>query len=117
MKHLIPGLLPLILLACNSGTVANGVPAHIIKPDESSRNELQRIVSTALGLKSVVLASDALTKTNVLIIERKNRLGMGINLSKPKVFRLVKSGSQCVLVYQGSNKRWVLRNTQCGPVN
>lgn len=114
MKQLIIGFLPVFLLACKSVTVDNNnVPAHIVAPDDASRSEIQQVVSSALGLKSVVLADDALTKTNVLVIERKNRLGMGIDLGKPNVFRLVKSGSKCVLVFQGTNKRWALRNTRC----
>jgi len=117
----------IVLTACNSTSIkitTQDVPARIIAVNKSSRTELQRIVSTALNIPSVLLANDALTKTNILIIEQKRRFGLNTNKhqainerEKPSVFRLVKEGARCVLTLQGTDKRWVLKNTKCKPVN
>lgn len=106
-------LFPMVMTGCNSEAIHKAVPAHIVNVTDSSREELQQVVSSALNLESIMLASDALTKSNVLIIERKSRKGLGYELEKPKVFRLLKSGMQCVLVYQGTSKQWILQESQC----
>jgi len=104
-------------------TAMQDVPARIIAVNNTSRLELQRIVASALNRSSVLLAGDALTTSNVLIIEHSRRLVLNANKhqamnerAKPSVFRLVKSGENCVLTLQGTNKRWALKNTQCKAV-
>ncbi len=115
-----------LLTACSStslNTAIPNVPARIVAVNNSSKAELQRIVANALNLSKVLLAGDALTHGNVLIIEQKRLLGINTHSrkainerAKPSVFRLVKSGDNCVLILQGTNKRWALKKTQCEPI-
>lgn len=118
MKHIVSLFFVFILLpmvACTSNTISTVVvPARIIDESAASRSALQRAVSAALNLSRILLRDGALTKSNVLIIERKYLTGL--SLDKPKVFRLVKSGNRCILLLQGTNKRWILQNTRCEQV-
>jgi len=116
-------LMVLMQTACTTKsmeTVSRDVPARIIAVNNSSRAELKRIVASALKRSSILLAGDALTNSNVLIIESSRLFGLNANKhqainerAKPSVFRLVKSGENCILILQGTKKRWTLRNTQC----
>ncbi len=104
-----------LITACNSETYRSEsfIPARITQPTHASREDIQQALSSALNLPKVLLAEDALTHSNVLIIEQKRLLD---ERSRPSIFRLFKSGSQCILVLQETRQRWVLENTQCAPV-
>lgn len=106
----------LLLTACNSDTYQSEslIPAKVAQPNDASRQELQHTISSALNLPKVLLSEDALTHSNVLIIEQSRLLN---EMSRPNIFRLFKSGSQCILVLQGTNKRWILENIQCESVH
>lgn len=114
MRHLnklsIVGVF-LALAACKTGTVRADMPAYIVDPTPESRAELQRIVSGALGGRSVTIADVALTNDSLLIIEPKHLTGR--DLGRPEHFMLVSSGSRCVLVHQGTEERYALRQTTC----
>lgn len=101
----------LILSACKTGAVRADVPARIINPTPESRAELLRVVSEALNGRVVTLADGALTNDSLLIIEPKHLSGR--DLRKPEHFRLVLSGSRCVLVNQGTEARYELTETTC----
>ena len=99
------------LAACATGIVRADMPAYITEPTPESRAELERVVSRALGGKAVTISGDALTNDSLLIIEPKNLTGR--DLGRPQRFMLVSSGARCVLVHQGTEARYVLRETVC----
>ena len=83
----------------------------IVDPSPESRAELESIVSAALNGREVVIADDALSTDSLLIIEPSHL--MGRDLRRPEHFRLVLSGSSCVLVHQGTDARYELTETNC----
>lgn len=105
--------------AANSSEV--DVPAVIVDPDEQTRSELLAAVSGALNGRPVTLASDALTSSSLLTVERKShenlegRPATGRMLESPEQFRLVKSKSHCILIHLGSGKRMPLEHGKCTP--
>ncbi len=101
----------ILLSACKAGGMRTDVPARITNPTQNSRAELQRVVTDALGGRQVRIADDALTSDNQLIIEPANLTGR--DFGRPEHFRLVLSGSQCVLVHQDSQARLALAETTC----
>jgi len=111
----------LALAACASMASGRDVPAVITSPTPESRAELTRVVRRALHDAPVTLADDALTRASELIIERSRpRNASGVPLSgremrRPEHFRLVKNGSQCVLVHEHSGKRFPLAAATCAP--
>ena len=110
----------LLLSACASSQAQEGVPAVITNPTAESRAELLRAVSNALQGAPVVLGDDALTAASSLFIDRTaarsaGRRLDGRELGKPEQFRLLKQGSQCVLVHENSGKRQLLVSASCQP--
>jgi hypothetical protein len=78
-------------------------------------------VARALNGASITVADDALTRVSALIIERSRpRNADGVPLSgremhRPEHFRLVKNGSQCVLVHERTGRRFTLAAATCAP--
>jgi hypothetical protein len=111
----------LALWGCKSVHSAPEVPAVIVQPTAESRAALASTLRQAFHGAPVTLADDALTTTNVLIIERvpvRDENGLPIDgreRGTPERFELVKSGESCVLLQQRTGKRFVLANTQCSP--
>jgi hypothetical protein len=103
-------ILPL-LLACKTGAVKHEVSAYIVDPTAESQAELRQVVSSMLGGREVTLADDALTTQSMLVIEPQNLTGR--DLGKPDQFRLLLSGSECVLVHLGSDARSELTKANC----
>lgn len=109
----------IILFACKNSDTRQEIPALLIEPTAESRAELLDVVSNALNNAHLTLADDALTKTSLLIIERKrhrdlnNNPVMGRELGQPEQFRLLLSGDQCVLVHLNGRNRSVLKNARC----
>ncbi len=101
----------LALGACKTDAIRSEVSAQVIDPTPESHAELQHVVSSALGGRSVTIAENALTKESMLIIGPRNLTGR--DLGKPEQFRLVLSGSTCILVHLGSNSRSELAKTNC----
>ena len=94
-------------------------PAKIVAPTPSSRAELERVVSAALGGVAVELADDALVHNSMLSVEprayrdaQNNRI-MGRDPGTPTQFRLLKHGEQCILERPDTQRRWVLSDTRC----
>jgi hypothetical protein len=105
----------LLLSACKS----DDRPARIVDPDSASRAELHSVVAAALHGVDVTLAADALTQSNLLIIEptayrdaQNNRI-MGREVRAPVRFVLLKRGDHCVLESSATHERWVLTATRC----
>ncbi len=96
-------------------------PAVIVNPTPESRAELEHVVSDMLFGARVTLPMDALTKSSVLVLERERikRLGqpplMGRDLGKPERFRLLTTGSGCILVHESNDARYELPATDCAP--
>jgi hypothetical protein len=111
----------LCLAACATVPPQRDVPAVITSPTAKSRAELVRVVSRALNAAPLTIADDALTRDSALIIERARARGpdgaplTGRDTGKPEHFRLVKNGSRCVLVHEGSGKRFTLASATCSP--
>jgi hypothetical protein len=100
-------------------TAASDAPAKIVVPTVQSRAELRRTVVTALDGMPVTLADDALTRESTLSIERQRALdanGRRIDAretTRAELFRLVKHGTDCVLIHERTQSRTTLRATRC----
>ena len=110
-----------VLAACQARPASQDVPAVVTRPSAESRAELVRVVTSALKGAPVTLADDALTRESTLIIERarpRDAAGVplaGRELGRPEHFRLVRNGTRCVLVHEGSGRRFTLVATTCSP--
>ena len=110
------------LAACATATGRPDLPAMLTNPTAESRAELARRVSGVLHGAQITLADDALTRDSTLIVERtRPRTPDGVPLNgremgRPEHFRLVKNGSRCVLVHEGTGKRRTLKAATCSPV-
>jgi hypothetical protein len=93
--------------------------AIIVNPSETGRRELARVVREALHGAPVTLADDALTTSNMLVIDHteprdgSGRPLDGRRLSRPQSFELFTRKSRCVLVQTRTGRRWTLRHTEC----
>ena len=111
----------LMFAGCRTVSSPGEVPAIIVNATPESRAALTKTVSEALNGAPVKLAADALTKTDVLIIEREHPLDMaghplnGREREMPEHFQLVKSGDQCVLVHPRTERRFPLAGVECSP--
>jgi hypothetical protein len=112
----------LALTACRTVPAQRECPSVIIDPSAESRAALAEAVSQALNGARVKLADDALTKTDLLTIERElHRDSSGLPLNgrerrMPEQFRLVKAGEQCTLVHAGTGRRFPLAGVKCAPL-
>ena len=117
-RNLIAASLALTTLGCQTFGSSVDTPARIVKPDDASRAALQEAVNTAFGT-NVTLADDALTDSSLLTIERNPRPTIdnpnpqGRNMEMPFQLRLFINGTDCVLVDQRDNARYILANTSC----
>jgi len=114
------GLMLITLPACRAWPdAAAAAPAIITHPTAESRAELERAVSHALGGAPVRLANDALTRDSLLLIGRaqaRDARGLPLNgreLTRPQHFRLLRRGSQCVLLHVENGESRVLAHTTC----
>ena len=112
-------VLTLLGAACGAPVVQPDVPALLTNPGPETLQEIEQTVSTALNDTKVTLATDALTKNSVLVIERgmQRRIDrppeLGRDLGRPIRFQLVIDGQQCVLVDQQSGQHWPLATVEC----
>jgi hypothetical protein len=111
----------LLAAGCHPRLAPPDVPAVLTSPTAESHAELVRVVREAMNGAPVTIADDALTADGVLIVERARQpaakdmnLG-GRETGRPEHFRLVKSGSRCVLVHQETGRRWTLESATCSP--
>ncbi len=109
----------LIATGCRTVSAQTDVPAVIVNPNAQSKAALTKAVSDALHGAPVRVADDALTKTDVLIIEREHPRDPaghpldGREREMPEHFQLVKSGDQCILVHRRSEQRFPLAGVAC----
>ena len=98
---------------------AAATPDVIVDASDAGRAELKQVVSSALGGRPVLLATDALTQSSELVIERTPRSGPhgvripGRNTEPARRFRLLLSGGKCVLAYVNTDQRYELRRITC----
>lgn len=104
------------------GSAVDGeVPARIVNPTDTSRAELERVVSDMLFGTEVTLADDALTESSVLVLERSRRRSMtnpplsGREMREPERFQLVTDGERCFLIHGAGRARYELSDTECVP--
>jgi len=106
------------VVGCQTLASGEDMSARITNPTDHSRAALQNAVNDALNT-DVALADDALTDSSVLTIERDPSRSMqgppaqGRNMDTPIQFRLVLNGSDCVLIDQRDNSRYLLEKTTC----
>lgn len=112
----------LLLTACSSQSAqGTPVPALLTSTSDSSRAELESVVSRALHGVAVTLAEDALTQESLLVVERRPQRSLqqpgldGRKLQKPEKFRLMTDGSNCWLVKVSDSSRWPLEGVSCIP--
>jgi hypothetical protein len=107
-----------MLTACAS-LAQQDVPARLDAPSAAARVELLEAVRSALNTSTVTLAGDALTQESTLTIARvplrdaAGRRVTGRDYETPEHFRLVKSGSRCVLIHVGTQTRYELTEARC----
>ncbi len=108
----------LTMVGCQTLAGGEDMSARITNPTDHSRAALRNAVNDALNT-DVALADDALTDSSVLTIERRPPRSMqsppaqGRNMDTPIQFRLVLNGSDCVLIDQRDNSRYLLEKTTC----
>jgi len=106
------------LFACQTVTTNFDKPARITDPTDESRAALRATVNAALYAE-VTLAGDALTNSNLLLIERAmpqtiaGSPALGRNMEMPYQFRLVINGDDCILIDQRDESRHALQDTNC----
>ena len=106
------------VVGCQTLASGEDMSAHITNPTDHSRAALQNAVNDVLNT-DVALADDALTNSSVLTIERHPPRNMqsppaqGRDMDTPIQFRLVLNGSDCVLIDQRDNSRYLLEKTTC----
>jgi hypothetical protein len=107
------------LPACSAWPARAGTPAVIIHPTAASRAALERAVSAEFHGVPVRLAGDALTRDSLLVVSRaqaRDVRGLPLNgreLGRPQHFRLLRRGSQCVLLHLETGRARVLTHTTC----
>jgi hypothetical protein len=107
------------LVACRAPARQPDVAAVLVDPTLQSRAQLANAVNQMLGVSSVTLADDALTRSSTLLMERspaRDPSGVritGRDYGKPETFTLVKSGGDCVLVSGRDDRRIVLTDATC----
>jgi hypothetical protein len=124
MRLLTPAVIlagTLALSGCLVRVAPPDVPAVLTNPTGRTHAELARAVSRAMNGAPVTIADSALTSDDVLIVDRVvRRDARGVELNgretgRPEHFRLVKSGSRCVLVHERTGRRWTLQAATCSP--
>jgi hypothetical protein len=109
----------LALAGCSAQPAQPEVAALLSAADAASRAELERVISEAFNGVTVTLADDALTRESTLTIERaRPRDAQGVpldgrDMGRPEHFRLLKVGSDCMLVQESTGQRWTLRDSKC----
>ena len=112
-----------IIASCETHSPINDVPAILNRPTPASHGELVSIVSSVLGQSPVMLSHDALTRTNLLTIERKRIQRIegdhdGRRMAEiPSQFRLVINKSDCVLIDRQEQSRYKLMEISCREQN
>lgn len=108
----------LLASACKTIEPAQAKPAVISNPSPETTAELTQLVSTIYGGRSVTLAPDVLTETNILSIQiaphKKDGLPvMGAIQEMPRQFQLLKHEDDCYLYDSQNDTLYPLETVQC----
>jgi hypothetical protein len=118
-------LVLVVAIAAGCGHLAadDEQPAVLVDPTDAVRAELRAALTAALGQTPIAIADDALTETNVLIIDRapvrelENRpLDGRVLESTAQRFELVLAVGECVLVRPSDSWRMPLATAVCTPL-
>ena len=108
-----------ILPACASRAGQTAAPAVLVDLTEQNRRQLASVVAKALHRDKVLLAPDALTQTDLLIITRAPRRTlnqnpvMGRSEEKGEYFNLKKENDRCFLIHQSTQEIYPLKDVHC----
>ncbi len=108
----------LSLAGCRVLATGGDMPARIVDSSDAGRAELQATINSVLHTE-VTLADDALTASDMLVIEYGppgsiDRAPVrGRVLAAPIRFQLVRNGAACFLVDQRDGARYRLAATRC----
>ena len=112
-----------IAAACRHLAADDDRPAVLVAPTDAVRAELRAALAAALGQAPVAIADDALTQTNVLVIERapvrelENRpLDGRVIEPTAQRFELVLVAGECVLLRPVDSWRMRLASATCKPL-
>lgn len=106
----------LLLAACHASEPR---PAVLVEPDAAARAEVKAFVAKALRREDVLIAPNALTQTNSLIIERRRprsldgRMMQGREVGRPERFELTAVGNKCVLTHMSAAGDSTKLHAQC----
>lgn len=107
------------MLAACASMAGEETSAVLTQPNSQTHAEVVKIVSTALNVPTVTIAADALTRDNLLVIERTpardagGRRLQGRELGKPEQFQLLRSKNKCVLLHVQTGARYELTGNVC----
>ena len=111
----------LVAAACQS--IGSDEPADVaalrVGSTPASMAEIRDRVEKALPGRGILLASDAFTKSSLLVIERRRHerlegaLVTGVADEAPHRFRLILDGGRCELVHLNTGRRHALTRTRC----
>ena len=112
-----------VLAGCGHLGASEEVPAVLVDPTDAVRAELRAALTAALGQAPVAIADDALTQTNVLVIDRApvrdlaNRpLDGRVVAPTAQRFELVLASGGCVLLRPADAWRMRLAGANCKPL-
>lgn len=121
MSRILVALMAVAVMGCQTIAIESDHAARITNPDAASRAALQAAVNAALNT-NVRISATALTDGDLLTIETnpprtmENPNPQGRILEMPVRFHLVINGTDCVLVDQRDQVRYLLANTSCAPL-
>jgi len=95
--------------------------AVLSKSSVDVRAEIAEAVSKALNGRKVLISQNSLMDTNRLIIERRSAMHQGISvmtrdMPMPDHFRLMMTGTSCVLVHEQTGETYPLSRVACKPL-
>ena len=120
-NRILVALMAVVVMGCQTTAIETDHAARITNPDSASRAALQAAVYAALHT-NVRISDTALTDGDVLTIEKDpprtmdNPNPQGRILEMPVRFHLVINGTDCVLVDQRDQARYLLADTSCAPL-
>lgn len=115
-------VLAALLPACTAQEAAPEQPARLLEPSAIARAELRAVVAAAVGQADIRLAADALTESDLLVLEGAARAVRPELRLPPEAevgavhFRLLIEGERCVLLQPDSDRRWTLQEARCVPL-
>ncbi|GAB2886508.1 hypothetical protein ACCI51_00685 [Microbulbifer echini] len=91
-------------------------PALLAEAGPQSRNEIQRIVSEAMGGMEITLSPNVFLESSQLVFDKTPRqMGLiGRDMGRPIKFELFLQGERCWLVRLPDGPRWALE-AKCVP--